>query len=670
MSAAHLRPEWRYLRLATNEAGKFKPLHKNNGDGLTADEIEEWAEAGKPYGVRTGTPSGVVVIDIDPRNLPDGATVKSEYKRLRLPPTYRVRTPSGGLHAYFHAPEDVLEATGRSHQFGRGIDFVGNWPYVVAAGVERFDGTYTPLNERPVADLPEPLCEIVRERVNRASSTPVVEEASKVANPHPSVVALGQELVQQAIADLDALADLPDGARHDLGRGDMEGWDTGVFTVAQRLVGIAMHAETDYTLEQAEEDFLSHAPEAEGTYKPEHKWEQALARPFPFLRPNPDQMFSVVTEAEVEGVSGNYPARWSDDEKWLLPGILPAKAYGILSGPLGSGKSSVAGFVATELSNKGIRIRYLVQDESAKAARRRLELSNAKMENLDVRDRVPDLSTPEQAGRYAESCAKDGVDLVIIDLLESANPGYKAAEPEAVKRWATTLVTEFCKKRGVGVLGLWHWNSKGDARSASGRLQGAGAIAGPSEFMWAVAKKRDNSEQVWTVERRRDTTGFNFLMEGVRHQIGSFQHPFTGMPVDEEVYVVRHKADTNRSAFDVEREDAREFAKGRETKPKAADLITPEMLQRYLSRGPRKMADIVDFTYLVAGVKWTRDTVRSLLGKAGAWQTDRDGVSSERGKFWYYDEMGPIDEPLPEEPPEDMFDESEDMDDVDINDGS
>lgn len=640
-----------HIRLKENDEGKFTPRERNPyGTDYDREDMRSWIEKGRPYGVQTGTPSGVVVVDFDPRSFPEGATLRGEYKRLGLPPTYRVKSPGGGVHAYFTAPDDVLDATSKTNQFGPGVDFKGRNGYVVGPGVERYDGTYRVTRIMPPAPLPEALCEAVRERTATGSTgspkAVAVDYADETSAHGAAVLADAVRKVQGA----------QPGERNDtlnaqtfrigalINVGHVEPHEAlDALRDAADAVGLTSE-ETEATLHSA----LGAAPaEVEGPDKPP---------------PAVEDMFDALDDddaAQLGAVSGN---RWSDGRKWLIDGILPAGAYGLLSGPIGSGKSSVAGYVAARLSKQGARIRYLVSDESVAAAKHRVELAGGDTSLVDFRE-VPDLSTQARIASYAKDCLKDGVDLVIIDLLETSNPGYKGSEPEAAKRWVTALVDEFCTKRAVGVMGLWHWNNKGDARSSTGRLQGAGAVAGPSEFLWAVAKRRDNSEQVWTVERRRRCTGYNFLLRGTSHKVGQHNHPFTSMIEDEHVWTVDYDSDSARSAFDVERDDAREFAQGKKVQAKAADLIGPDMLRRYLAVQPRKMAEVLELTQIIAGVSWTRWTVLKLLKDSGAWQADRLGNPHPRGKFWSYDPMGPPEDELIEPHlPDDLLDADDDAD--------
>lgn len=107
----------------------------------------------------------------------------------------------------------------------------------------------------------------------RAEATPAGPPPELDELPSPVYV---QQAVAGALADLGALATMPDGEDTTLG-GVLKreaGWDTAVYVLACRLVKAA-NSRSGYTLADAERDFYTHAPAAEGTYDPAHKWRSA-----------------------------------------------------------------------------------------------------------------------------------------------------------------------------------------------------------------------------------------------------------------------------------------------------------------------------------------------------------------------------------------------------------
>jgi len=115
---------------------------------------------------RSNRPSKLVVIDCDsagqeapPPRWRDAHGGLDVLKRLaaeaqqRVPATLSVRTPSGGTHLYFHAPNDT-HLRNTAGKLGWHIDTRGVGGYVVGPGSVRSDGWYTIIQHAPVAPLP------------------------------------------------------------------------------------------------------------------------------------------------------------------------------------------------------------------------------------------------------------------------------------------------------------------------------------------------------------------------------------------------------------------------------------------------------------------------------------------------------------------------------------
>lgn len=106
-----------------------------------------------------------------------------------------------------------------------------------------------------------------------------------------------QDQVSSAIRGLDALAELPVKGRHPWpGVPEGLGWDLGPLYMAERLIQAA-NSGVGYTIEQAQADFMEHAPASEGSYDREYKWGQAVkyvgTQPMPYE--HPDEVFDPET---------------------------------------------------------------------------------------------------------------------------------------------------------------------------------------------------------------------------------------------------------------------------------------------------------------------------------------------------------------------------------------
>jgi hypothetical protein len=108
----------------------------HNGRGVLdattdPDVIREW---GRRYrhanvGIACGLPSGITVLDIDPKN--NGVETMQAFKAAKqvLTPTIIARTPSGGWHYYYRFEQSLLNS---KSLLGPGVDVRNTGGYVVA----------------------------------------------------------------------------------------------------------------------------------------------------------------------------------------------------------------------------------------------------------------------------------------------------------------------------------------------------------------------------------------------------------------------------------------------------------------------------------------------------------------------------------------------------------
>lgn len=114
-------------------------------------------------GIRTGTESGLVVIDIDPDHGGNESFDQLLAEHGPLPDAHTVRTGSGGRHFYFKHPGGTVQNdTGR--RLGPGIDIRGDGGYIIAPpSRHRSRNTYTVVaHRRVVPDLPDWLLALIR----------------------------------------------------------------------------------------------------------------------------------------------------------------------------------------------------------------------------------------------------------------------------------------------------------------------------------------------------------------------------------------------------------------------------------------------------------------------------------------------------------------------------
>jgi len=132
-----------------------------------------WRDA--DIGMATGTPSGLVVIDLDTHG---GATVEALLRGLEgkfgpIPETPRAHTGGGGLHVFFQHPGFAIR---NRAGFLDNIDVRGDGGYIVAPPSAHASGGTYRWDERlhpdcvPLAPLPAALCEALKPKPRRPAS--------------------------------------------------------------------------------------------------------------------------------------------------------------------------------------------------------------------------------------------------------------------------------------------------------------------------------------------------------------------------------------------------------------------------------------------------------------------------------------------------------------------
>ena len=137
-----------------------KPITAHGFKNASSDPqtiIEWWTKyPAANIGMVTGVINGIAVVDLDdkPEKGKDGI---AEWQRLqsehgKVPDTFAVRTPSGGLHLCFKHRDGFKSSIDK---LANGIDTRADGGYIIAAG-SSIDGTYYTIEKNlPLADLPD-----------------------------------------------------------------------------------------------------------------------------------------------------------------------------------------------------------------------------------------------------------------------------------------------------------------------------------------------------------------------------------------------------------------------------------------------------------------------------------------------------------------------------------
>lgn len=146
--------------------GGKQPLTKRGFHDATTDphQITAWSKRhpGCNWAIPTGRRNRLLVLDVDPEDGGAESLARLEATHGKLPATARVKTGGGGVHLYFLYPESepIPNSAGK---LGPGLDVRGEGGYVIVPP-SRTQGAYERVEERPPAECPAWLLELLRER--------------------------------------------------------------------------------------------------------------------------------------------------------------------------------------------------------------------------------------------------------------------------------------------------------------------------------------------------------------------------------------------------------------------------------------------------------------------------------------------------------------------------
>lgn len=145
------------------------------------DEIRRWWRRWPDanLGLATGTPSGIFVVDVDPRHGGDQALCDLEQEHGPIPPTWRFLTGGGGEHILFNYPsgERLGNSAGR---LGDGLDARGEGGFIVAPPSLHANGRRYAISvdhhpdEVPLAEPPAWLLALLKEPATMGGAAPGV----------------------------------------------------------------------------------------------------------------------------------------------------------------------------------------------------------------------------------------------------------------------------------------------------------------------------------------------------------------------------------------------------------------------------------------------------------------------------------------------------------------
>ncbi|HUN74385.1 MAG TPA: bifunctional DNA primase/polymerase [Steroidobacteraceae bacterium] len=145
---------------------------------LDLNRIEQWWHEypSANVGIATGRRSGLLVIDVDPRKC---ARWLESLHALALPPTFTVKTWSGGWHLYFKFSGDPRITIGTN--LLPAIDWRATGGYVVGAGSTVEGVTYEIAKNLPIAVAPTALLERIAK--HRKCARPMKDKSGHMVIP-------------------------------------------------------------------------------------------------------------------------------------------------------------------------------------------------------------------------------------------------------------------------------------------------------------------------------------------------------------------------------------------------------------------------------------------------------------------------------------------------------
>src|SRR6476469_4012472 len=152
-----------------NHAGKHPRTNNGHEDATTdLDRIKEWRWSDANIGIATGRGSGILVLDIDPRNGGTATLQRLGEELGPLPETATSQTGGGGEHRIFEYPNFPVRKDSAGKVFGPGIDVLSNGSIAVAPPSRHVSGNRyrwaegKSFRDLEPASLPEPWLDRLR----------------------------------------------------------------------------------------------------------------------------------------------------------------------------------------------------------------------------------------------------------------------------------------------------------------------------------------------------------------------------------------------------------------------------------------------------------------------------------------------------------------------------
>lgn len=600
------------------EGGKA-PILRDWENQATTDPTkirQWWAEDPRAnVGIATG-PTGLIAVDFDPKNNPDAyqAWADSEPGRATPAPQQTTNTPSGGQHRLWRAssggvPNRVGLVPGVDVR-SQGGNLVAPGSVLVGAG-----GSRRPWSapgggwELPsVASLPE-----APRGVAELLSRPARERHAAPVGVSGQEAAFAREITKVATAPTGTRNQRLNEAAHNLGQ--LVGPTLSEDLVRTTLTEAAIAAKLD--------------PE-EVARTVESGLAAGMARPRKLANAPHAGASLVLTRASDIEIEPVY---------WLWDGRLALGTLGVLAGREGLGKSTLAYWLASQVTRGRLPGEFNRQPKSVLVCATedswshtivpRLTAAGADLDQVfqvEMRDDgLPmGLSLPRDVNAVADAARQVDAALMVLDPLMSRLSGTLDTHKDAEVRRALEPLVAMADSTRMAVLGLMHHN-KSDSGDLSRSLMGSRAFSAVARSVHSVIQ--DGSDEsgrsrlfgTWKNNLGRDDLpSLAFTIEGVK-----IDHP------GREVH-------TSRIVWGDEVSVSIQEMQRRATeqqRPKSQTELAGEWLTAYLEGQPGLQCDGEQVRRAAAQAGFPESTLKTAKTRCGV-QSTRAGVG-KKGSVWY-----------------------------------
>ncbi|MEN6385899.1 MAG: bifunctional DNA primase/polymerase [Phycisphaerales bacterium] len=425
----------------------------------------------------TGNPSGILVLDVDPRHGGDYSLQELISQYGKLLDTVQSFTGGGGQHYYFKHPGNVGCSSGK---IASGIDIKGDGGYVMLPPSSHESGNKysfelsSDIADVPLAECPEWLIKMARddskENPNKykPDSSPIPEgyRNSTMASLAGHLRSLGMEapIIYEALSDINSRRCVP--------------------PLDDKEIKKIAHSISRYEPSQARQAVIEN-------------WDGQLKDLAKFGQPD----ICPISSFETKEIN------------WLWPKRVPIGKLTVLAGDPGLGKSFVSLDIAARVSSGqpwpdspdirpevGSVILLSAEDDPADTIKPRLEQMNADCNRIhilravnmgDGKQKYFDLTTDMQVLKNAITSIRD-CRLVIIDPI-SAYLGKADGHSNTEIRGLLAPLADIAASYQVAMLAVTHLN-KGGGSNPLYRAMGSLAFVAAARVVWIITRDNDDGE--------------------------------------------------------------------------------------------------------------------------------------------------------------------------------